>query len=99
MTETLAEPSTDVNLDQEVVPYEDYDGTGNHLTHLIIPNDNQHLWMEGMTAKDIVAIARLAGAEVVALCGYKWVPKRNPDRFPICQKCYQAASAIVRGES
>jgi hypothetical protein len=97
MTDTLTDVDQDVNLEQEVAPYED-DANGTHLTHLIIPNDNQHLWMEGMTAKDSIAIARMAGAEVVALCGYKWVPKRNPDNYPICQKCYQTASAIVRGE-
>lgn len=28
--------------------------------------------------------AYILGKPVVALCGYEWIPTRNPDRLPIC---------------
>lgn len=27
------------------------------------------------------------GTPVVALCGKKWVPSRDPEKFPICPTC------------
>jgi len=27
------------------------------------------------------------GTPVVALCGKKWVPSRDPKRFPVCPDC------------
>ena len=27
------------------------------------------------------------GEEVTALCGKKWIPSRDPERFPICPEC------------
>jgi hypothetical protein len=29
----------------------------------------------------------LNGTPVTALCGKKWIPTRDPMRFPICPKC------------
>lgn len=31
--------------------------------------------------------AVLCSTSVTAFCGYTFVPTRNPDEFPICQKC------------
>ncbi|MPY94868.1 MAG: DUF3039 domain-containing protein [Acidimicrobiia bacterium] len=39
------------------------------------------------------------GVAVVALCGKKWVPNRNPDKFPVCPECkeiYEALKAMGR---
>ena len=33
--------------------------------------------------------ARVNGAPVTALCGYVWVPSRNPENHPVCQKCIE----------
>ena len=35
---------------------------------------------------DIVRSA-VTGEPVIALCGKKWVPTRNPDRYPVCPEC------------
>lgn len=35
---------------------------------------------------DIVRSA-VTGEPVVALCGKKWVPSRDPERFPVCPTC------------
>jgi hypothetical protein len=31
--------------------------------------------------------AMVFGTPVVALCGKKWVPTRNPENFPVCPEC------------
>lgn len=31
--------------------------------------------------------ARVAGTSLEALCGYTWVPSRDPKQLPVCQKC------------
>lgn len=35
---------------------------------------------------------------VTALCGYVWVPGRNPLRFPVCPACVEMANLIVMEE-
>jgi hypothetical protein len=39
------------------------------------------------TAQAIVMEARVEGIPVTALCGYTWVPSRNPENHPLCSKC------------
>jgi hypothetical protein len=36
--------------------------------------------------QDIVRSA-VDGVPVVALCGKKWIPNRNPDNYPVCPTC------------
>jgi hypothetical protein len=31
--------------------------------------------------------SRLTGRAVVALCGKVWVPKHNPEDYPVCPEC------------
>lgn len=68
-----------------------------HKTHIVNPPKNLHIWQPGMTAQEIVDIARVTGQEVTALCGYKWVPKRNPDKYDVCQPCMDIAGELMRG--
>lgn len=35
----------------------------------------------------IILEARVMGIPLTALCGYVWVPSRNPEQYPICEKC------------
>ena len=35
---------------------------------------------------DIVRSA-VTGEPVIALCGKKWVPSRDPERYPVCPTC------------
>jgi hypothetical protein len=86
----------DIIAAEDVVPYEDTDDGNEHLTHIINPPGNTHLWSTGMDAKDVVFIARMTGQNVIALCGYKWVPKRNPDKYPVCQTCMDIAGNLMR---
>lgn len=61
------------------------------LTHIITSAENLHIWEEGMTSGEVVSIARMMGYELTALCGFKWVPKSNPEKFDICQTCVDIA--------
>jgi len=35
----------------------------------------------------------LLGEEVTALCGKRWVPSRDPQRFPVCPTCKEVLAA------
>lgn len=37
--------------------------------------------------KSKIAASYIEGTPVVALCGKKWVPSRDPKKFPICPEC------------
>jgi len=53
------------------------------LTHIIDRGDDKR------SAEAIVLEARVMGTPVTALCGYTWVPARDPEKHPICQKCLE----------
>lgn len=38
-------------------------------------------------AKDKLTQALVEGTSVIALCGKRWVPTRDPERFPVCPTC------------
>ena len=39
------------------------------------------------TATALVLRSRVDGTPVEALCGYIWVPSKNPERLPVCPQC------------
>jgi hypothetical protein len=47
--------------------------------------------------KDDQMRAYVLGEEVVALCGKRWVPSRDPDRFPVCPECRSALEFLRAG--
>lgn len=82
MTETTSttRPFTEVELD---------DTGAQRLTHIVnCPPD------KASTAAWL-AEATFFGLEVTALCGHRWVPLRDPLRFPVCQPCVTAAGIIL----
>lgn len=40
-----------------------------------------------------VTEAYITGAEVTALCGKRWVPTRDPGKFPTCPTCKEILEA------
>lgn len=82
----------------DLFPYEE-DNDPNRKAHVVRPLENQHI-TEGqpMTGQSVVDIARMTSQHVVALCGYTWVPKYNPDSFDACEACLKIAERIM-GES
>lgn len=47
---------------------------GNKIAHIVLD-------------KNKVTEAYIYGTPIEALCGYTWVPSRDPKRLPICEKC------------
>jgi len=41
----------------------------------------------GENAAAKVLEARVTGTPIEALCGFIWVPSRDPKQLPVCQKC------------
>lgn len=37
--------------------------------------------------KDKILPSAIEGTALVALCGKKWVPTRDPKRYPVCPEC------------
>jgi len=34
------------------------------------------------------------GEEVIALCGERFIPTRDPERYPVCEGCKQALTML-----
>ena len=43
--------------------------------------------------KEDVTRAYITGEAITALCGKKWVPTRDPTRYPICPTCVERRNA------
>lgn len=80
----------------QILPYEDTNDGRHHMTHIVNPPSNLHIFTPDMSAQDIVDVARATGQQVVALCGYRWVPKRNPEKYDVCQVCMDLAGVLMR---
>lgn len=86
----------DINLESLIAPFEEEGIPKDHRTHIVNPPKNGHIWQEGMSTKEMVYLARMSGIELVALCGYRWIPKYNPENFPVCEECMTIGMDMVR---
>lgn len=59
--------------------------------------DKAHI-IKGPNAEARVTEAMVYGYELQALCGYRWIPRRNPDECPICKKCLNIYQQMKSGE-
>lgn len=80
---------------EDLVVYEETDDPDTKA-HIINPSMNLHIWQPGMSSQDIVNIARLRGVFVNALCGYRFIPRHDPDKHAACDPCLKAASDMIR---
>lgn len=51
----------------------------------------------GKGAEALVLEARVMGTPVEALCGFVWVPSRDPSRYPLCSKCEEILKQMKEG--
>lgn len=91
MTTSIQE---EIDLDIDILEFEETDDP-DKKAHLINPPKNIHIWRLGMSARDVVDIARLKGLELEALCGFRFVPRHNPDKLDVCQTCMDLAGIII----
>ena len=45
-------------------------------------------------SKERLEQARITGRPVIALCGKVWIPKRNPEQYPVCPECKKVYSQM-----
>lgn len=76
---TQLEPGTVEVLDERTSPTTD-DGEQERFSHIIRKDDQ----MKGY----------VMGEPVTALCGKRWVPSRDPERYPVCPTCVEVLQAI-----
>lgn len=58
-----------------------------------ISDDGDHDRYAHYARKDDVTRAYVTGEAIVALCGKKWVPTRDPKSYPICPTCKERKEA------
>ena len=48
--------------------------------------------------KDKIVSSAVTGEPLTALCGKKWVPSRDPSRFPVCPTCKEIYQGLRPGK-
>lgn len=61
-------------------------GTSEALDTDLEEEDDDHRMAHYVRREDILRSA-VDGVPAVALCGKKWFPGRDPDRYPMCPRC------------
>ena len=72
--ETMPVQDTDLLTDEAI---ETEEPTAAHIVK-VKPGEN---------AQAVVLEARIMGIPVEALCGFTWVPSRDPKNLPLCEEC------------
>lgn len=49
--------------------------------------DGDHERFSHYAPKDKIVESMVTGKPIRALCGKKWVPTRDPEKFPVCPTC------------
>jgi hypothetical protein len=81
---------TEVLPEQETRVHEDVRPKTSH-------GDGDHERFAHYVLKDKIVDSAVSGTPVIALCGKKWVPTRDPSRFPVCPDCKRIYESIPDG--
>lgn len=57
-------------------------------------DDGDHDRFAHYVKKGKILESAMSGKAVRALCGKKWVPSRDPEKFPICPICKEIYSGL-----
>ena len=81
---TLDGPATSADTDTLTKPVEQEDDGGHdRFAHYI--------------KKEKIVESAVTGKKVRALCGKKWVPSRDPQKYPICPICKEIFEGLRSG--
>ena len=47
--------------------------------------------------KEKIVESAVSGKPVTALCGKRWIPSRDPKKFPICPTCKEIHAGLRKG--
>ncbi len=56
--------------------------------------DGEHDRFAHYVRKADIVRSNVEGVPVIALCGKKWIPNRDPDRYPVCPTCKEVRSRL-----
>jgi hypothetical protein len=56
--------------------------------------DGDHDRFSHYVRKGDIVRSNVEGVPVVALCGKKWIPNRDPDRYPVCPTCKELKARL-----
>lgn len=59
--------------------------------------DGDHERFAHYVKKEKILESAMSGEKVTALCGKKWIPGRDPGRFPVCPTCKEIFSGMPAG--
>ncbi len=62
-----------------------------------VTDDGDHERFAHIVRKDDQMKGYVMGEAVIALCGKKWVPSRDPEKYPVCPTCVEVWSMIKLG--
>jgi hypothetical protein len=57
-------------------------------------DDGDHDRFAHYVRKSDIMRSAVDGAVVEALCGKRWIPNRDPERYPVCPECKAIYEAI-----
>ncbi len=79
---------TDHMTDLETMPVQDTDLLTDEVVETEEPTAAHIVKVKpGENAQAVVLEARIMGTPVEALCGFTWVPSRDPKNLPLCDEC------------
>ncbi len=74
--------------DLETMPVRDTDLLTEETTETAEPRAAHIVKVKrGENAQAVVLEARIMGTPIEALCGFTWVPSRDPKQLPVCEEC------------
>jgi len=56
--------------------------------------DGSHDRFAHYVSKADIVRSNVEGVPVVALCGKKWIPNRDPSRYPVCPTCKELMARL-----
>jgi len=61
--------------------------------------DGSHDRFAHYVSKADIVRSNVEGVPVVALCGKKWIPDRDPNRYPVCPTCKEIKARLSAGNN
>ena len=57
-------------------------------------SDGDHERFAHYVKKSEIVRSNVEGVEVEALCGKRWIPNRDPNRYPVCPTCKEIKTRL-----
>jgi hypothetical protein len=61
----------------------------------IADGDGDHDRLAHYVRKADIVRANVEGVPVSALCGKRWIPNRDPQRYPVCPTCKEIMARLT----